>query len=247
MESVTAPRSRSWSAPSAKTQMGCQVKTGASGWSAVTDPSCRARQRRASRENCEGVRVMWRFSLWPRTSQAGTSPWSNTGATVPCSARSFSYRPIGSFSASGPYSRRSPLGVRVSGVKVRPWAGQPGGGAPWSSVPGRSAKGVVTVTPGIGPEGPEGRGDARRRDARGGGYTRGGCGDDRGSGVGTEVRAPVSRAGGPASAGSASASAARPGSTPGAARRSRPSAPPRAGRARYAAPRRGGAARPGTC
>ncbi|CAM5445652.1 hypothetical protein SCYAM73S_08237 [Streptomyces cyaneofuscatus] len=90
MLSVTAPRCRSCLAPSAKTQTGCQVKIGASGWSGATLPSWRARQRRESRENWDGVRVRWRFSLWPRTSQAGTSPWSRTGATVPCSARSLS-------------------------------------------------------------------------------------------------------------------------------------------------------------
>ena len=98
----SAPRSRSCVAPSAKVQIGCQVKIGASGWSGATVPSCRARQRRESRENWEGVLVMCRFSLCPRTSQAGTSPCSRTGATGPYWARSFLYRPAVSLSASGP-------------------------------------------------------------------------------------------------------------------------------------------------
>lgn len=77
---------------------------------------------RGSRANREGVRATSRFSRCPRTSQARSSPWTRTGATGPCSARSFSYRPAGSDAASGPSSRCSPPGAAAA------CAGHPGGG-----------------------------------------------------------------------------------------------------------------------
>ncbi len=46
---LTAPRSRSRSAPSAKEQIGCHAKRGVSGWSGAIVPSWISRQRRELR------------------------------------------------------------------------------------------------------------------------------------------------------------------------------------------------------
>ncbi len=176
---MTAPRSRLCSSPSANTQSGCQPITGISGESGVTRFSWNAVQRRESRENRDGVRMAVRFAECPRISHAGRSPCSSTGATSPCSARSFSYRPAGSASASGPYSRR-----RSSAPNA--WAGQPGGGVREAS----SANGVVTVSPessrgGRRGAGPRGRSWPRRR--------AGGRGPVRPRGEGAPARASGGR------------------------------------------------------
>lgn len=121
-DSTTAPRSRSWTGPSVKLHTGTHATMGPNGVSAGTLPSRMSRQPRGSRANREGVRATSRFSRCPRTSQARSSPWTRTGATGPCSARSFSYRPAGSDAASGPSSRCSPPGAAAA------CAGHPGGG-----------------------------------------------------------------------------------------------------------------------
>jgi hypothetical protein len=60
MLSVTACRSRRWSAPSANMQLGRYASSGATGLSGPTLPSLKARQRRASLRKLPESCSSWR-------------------------------------------------------------------------------------------------------------------------------------------------------------------------------------------